>query len=120
MRRTLAVVAIAVLGAFAVSAAAPAVGVIDVAPELAEAQKPGGGGGNTASKAGDNLAELISDIVGPVLVVLVGVFGLLAFTQRSIGMAVTAVIVGLFAGLFILDPKSAEDMFKDVYDSVFG
>ena len=32
MRRTLAVVAIAVLGAFAVSAAAPAVGVIDVGP----------------------------------------------------------------------------------------
>jgi hypothetical protein len=120
MTRTLALVAIALVGVLAVSAAAPAVGEVAIGTELAEAQKPGGGGGNTASKAGENLADLISDMVGPVLVVLVGVFALLAFSQRSIGMAITAVIVGLFAGLFILDPKSAEDMFKDVYDSVFG
>lgn len=92
---------------------------VNLAADLAQAQKPDGGGGNSAERAGNNLAELISDNVGPVLIVLVGVSGLLAFTQRSIGMAVTAVIVGLFAGLFVIEPDSAEGLFKDVYRAIF-
>jgi hypothetical protein len=93
--------------------------VLGVGVEIAQAQKPGAGGGNSAERAGDNLADLISNNVGPVLIVLVGVFGLLAFTQRSIGMAVTAVLAGLFAGLFVIEPQSAEGLFKDIYRILF-
>jgi hypothetical protein len=118
MRRTVILIAIAMTGILAIGAATP-VRAVDVGVEVAEAQKPDGGGGNSAERAGNNLADLISDTVGPVLIVLVGVFGLLAFTQRSIGMAVTAVIVGLFAGLFVIEPDSAEGLFKDVYRAIF-
>lgn len=117
MRRTLALVAIALMGAVGLSLAAPIATV--TGPEIAAAQKPGGSGGGSASKAGENAADLISSLVGPVLIVLVGVFALLAFSQRSIGMAVTAVIVGLFGGLFIIEPDSAETLFKDIYRSIF-
>ena len=34
-------------------------------------------------------------------------------------MAVTAVIVGLFGGLFIIEPDSAEALFKDIYGAIF-
>lgn len=115
MRRRLVLLAIAAILACGAGAAAPA--SVEVGAEVAQAQKQGGG--NRAVKAGDNLADLISDLVGPVLIVLVGVFGLLAFTQRSIGMAVTAVIVGLLGGLFIIEPDSAEGLFKDFYRAIF-
>lgn len=118
MKRTLALVVVAVIGLSVVSAALP-VGGVDGGPELAQAQKPGGGGGNKAERSGENLAELISDIVGPVLIVLVGVIGLLAFAQRSMAMVVTALIVGLVTGLFILQPESAESVFQSVYRTIF-
>ncbi|MEJ7802173.1 MAG: hypothetical protein WKH68_02210 [Candidatus Limnocylindria bacterium] len=88
-----------------------------VAPSAAPAQKGGGGGG--VEQAGDNAADLISDLVGPLLLVLIGVVAIGAFIQRNAGLAISATVVGLVAGLFIFDPGSAESAFKDVYDAVF-
>lgn len=88
-----------------------------LAPAPAHAQKSGGGGG--VESAGDNAADLISDLVGPLLIVLIGVVAIGAFIQRNVGLAVSATLVGLIAGLFIFDPGSAESAFKDVYEAIF-
>lgn len=87
-----------------------------LAPSAAHAQKGGGGG---VEQAGDNAADLISDLVGPLLLVLIGVVAIGAFVQRNAGLAISATVVGLLAGLFIFDPGSAESAFKDVYEAVF-
>jgi hypothetical protein len=83
------------------------------------AAKPDGGAGSSATKAGDNLADLISGNLTQLLIVLVGVFGMAAFLSRSIGQAIMIVVGGMFAGLFIIDPNNALDVFKGVYNSVF-
>ncbi len=86
-------------------------------PSTAQAQK--GGGGGAVERAGDNAADLISDLVGPLLIVLIGVVAIGAFIQRNVGLAVSATLVGLIAGLFIFDPGAAESTFKDVYEAIF-
>jgi hypothetical protein len=88
-------------------------------PEVAAAAKPGEGAGSSATKAGDNLADLISGNLTQLLIVLIGVFGMAAFLSRSIGQAIMIVVGGMFAGLFIIDPSNALDIFKGVYNSVF-
>lgn len=88
-------------------------------PAGAHAAKPGGGAGSSATKAGDNLADLISGNLTQLLIVLVGVFGMAAFFSRSIGQAIMIVVGGMFAGLFIIDPNNALDVFKGVYNTVF-
>ncbi len=96
---------------------ASAAAVVALAPEIATAQKGGGGGG--VEQAGDNAADLISSLVGPLLIVLIGVVAVGAFVQRNVGLAISATVVGLIAGLFIFDPGSAESAFKDIYQTVF-
>jgi type IV secretory pathway VirB2 component (pilin) len=88
-----------------------------LASPTSHAQKSGGGGG--VERAGDNAADLISTLVGPLLIVLIGVVAIGAFIQRNVGLAVSATLVGLIAGLFIFDPNSAESAFKDVYEAIF-
>ena len=115
MKRIAAIAATALLLALA----GPAVGPerpVGFGVERAEAQKAGGG---SVSRAGDNAADLIREIVGPVLIVLIGVVGIGAFMQRNTGLAITAAIVGLIAGLFIFAPGSAEDAYRDVYRAIF-
>ncbi|MEK6328351.1 MAG: hypothetical protein AABM66_12635 [Actinomycetota bacterium] len=115
MRRTAAIAATALLLALA----PPAVGAdgpLGFGVERAEAQKAGGG---SVSRAGDNAADLITDIVGPVLIVLIGVVAIGAFMQRNTGLAISAAIVGLIAGLFIFAPGSAEDAYRDIYKAIF-
>lgn len=87
-------------------------------PAAAAAQKPGGGAGQSASQAGDNLAELISGNLTQLLIVLVGCAGIAAFFARSIGQAMMIVVGGLFAGLFIIEPDGALNLFKGIYDAV--
>ena len=87
-----------------------------LAPARALAQKSGGA---SVERAGDNAADLISTVVGPVLLVLIGVVAVGAFLQRNVGIAVSAAITGLIAGLFIFDPGAAESAFKSVYDAIF-
>jgi len=94
-----------------------AAAIAAMAPSPASAQKGGGGGG--VEQAGDNAADLISNLVGPLLIVLIGVVAIGAFVQRNVGLAISATLVGLIAGLFIFDPGTAESAFKDVYEAVF-
>jgi len=86
-------------------------------PLAALAAKPGGGG-SSAAKAGDNLAELISGNLTQLLIVLIGAFGIAAFAARSIGQAMMIVVVGLIAGMFIIEPSAALNLFKGIYNSV--
>ena len=86
-------------------------------PSVAMAAKPTGAG-SSATRAGDNLAELISDNLTQLLVVLVGVFGIAAFAARSIGQAMMIVVIGLFAGVFIIEPDGALNLFKGIYDAI--
>jgi type IV secretory pathway VirB2 component (pilin) len=87
-------------------------------PASAAGAKPGGAGGQTATKAGDNLADLISGNLTQLLIVFVGAFGIAAFASRSIGQAMMIVVIGLFAGLFIIEPDGALSLFKSIYDAV--
>jgi hypothetical protein len=115
MRRTAAITATALLLALAAPALG-AVGPFGFGVERAQAQKAGGG---NVSRAGDNAADLITEIVGPVLIVLIGVVAIGAFMQRNTSLAISAALVGLIAGLFIFAPGSAEDAYRDIYRAIF-
>lgn len=117
----------AVLGiagvSLAVATAAPAADVS--APlsaltsiESASAQK--GEGNGSASKVGERTADLLGSILVPILFVVIGAFALVALAKREVGMAVSAVAIGLISGLFLLSPESVETTFKSVYTSIFG
>ena len=88
-----------------------------VSPVAAYAAKPGAGA-SEATKAGDNLAELISSNLTQLLIVFVGAFAIAAFASRSIGQAMMIVVIGLFAGLFIIEPDGALNLFKGIYDAI--
>ncbi|HXF00084.1 MAG TPA: hypothetical protein VN458_07040 [Solirubrobacterales bacterium] len=115
MRRIAAIGATALLLAL-VSPVVGTVGPLGFGVQRAQAQKAGGG---SVSRAGDNAADLITEIVGPVLIVLIGVVGIGAFMQRNTGLAISAALVGLIAGLFIFAPGSAEDAYRDIYKAIF-
>jgi hypothetical protein len=88
-----------------------------VAPAVSLAQKKSGGG--QVKKSGENAADLLSGIVGPVLIVLIGAIALTALVKREVGMAVSAAVVGLIAGLFVFSPDQAQSVFEGIYDAVF-
>jgi hypothetical protein len=92
--------------------------VVAMVPETALAQKPVGGG-QAVRDVGGNVADLLSENLAPLLIVLVGVIGIAAFMARSIGQLVMIVIGGLFAGLFIIEPSGAESLFKGIYNAIF-
>jgi hypothetical protein len=94
-----------------------AVAAFVLSPTAALAQKPGGG--QSVRQVGNNVADLLSDNLGPLLIVLIGTVGIAAFMARSIGQVVMIVIGGLFAGLFIIEPSGAESLFKGIYDAIF-
>ena len=114
MRRTAAMTVVALLLALA-GPSVGAEGPVGFATEQAQAQKADGG---NVSRAGDNAADLITGLVGPVLIVLIGVVAIGAFMQRNTGLAISAAIVGMIAGLFIFAPGSAEDAFRDIYRTI--
>jgi len=93
------------------------IAALAISPTAAHAQKPGGG--QSVRQVGDNVADLLSDNLGPLLIVLIGTVGIAAFMARSIGQVVMIVIGGLFAGLFIIEPSGAESLFKGIYDAIF-
>ena len=100
-----------------VRAATMAVATLAASPVAAVAQKPGGG--ESVRQVGGNVADLISDNLAPLLIVLIGTVGIAAFMARSIGQVVMIVIGGLFAGVFIIEPSGAESLFKGIYDAIF-
>ena len=92
------------------------VGTLLAVPGAALAQKPGGGA--RASEVGDNLADLLTENLTQLLVVLVGVFGIAAVMSRSMGQALMIVVVGLIAGMFIVEPDIALSIFRGVYQTI--
>lgn len=122
-RSIFAVVATALLLSF--SAAAPTlstVAVPGVGIEQAQAQKKGkgGGGANKLSKSGEKGADLISGIVGPLMIALIGVICLVALIQRQVGMAVGAAAVGVLSGFFTFAPSSVESVIKGFWNTLVG
>lgn len=110
--------AAAVLATAAVGPPIDSVGVPATAIEQAQAQKPSGGSTSLKS-SGDKGADLLSAIVGPLLIIGIGVLGLVALLQRNAGMALAAVAIGILAGLPIFAPGTVEGLMKDLYESVF-
>jgi hypothetical protein len=115
MKRTLligAVVATVAVGAFAVlPSAAVEVGPVIAGVEQAQAQ--------SVERSGDRAADLMSEIIGPILIILIGAFSLVAMARREVGLALSAALVGLISGLFVFTPQVAQDVFEGVYKSVF-
>lgn len=89
-----------------------------LAPALAAAQRKGKAG-SSIERAGENAADLLSGIVGPVLIVMIGVIAVSALVRREVGMAVSAAIVGLIGGLFVFAPDQAEAAFLGIYKAIF-
>jgi hypothetical protein len=75
-------------------------------------------GGGKVERLGDKTADLFSDILGPVIIVLVALVGLVAFLKREIGVAVTAAAIALFLGLFVFAPESAESLIKGFWQKI--
>lgn len=76
-------------------------------------------GGGSISRAGDNASNLISGIVGPILIVLVGVVAIVAMIQRQVSLAIGAGLCALFAGWFLFSPASVETAFNGIYKAIF-
>ena len=85
-----------------------------VAAQEAAAQ----GGGGRVERLGDNTADLFSEILGPIVIILVAVVGLYAFMKREVGIAVSAAAIALFLGLFIFAPESAESLIKGFWQKI--
>lgn len=116
MKRHVATLGLAAVLAFGGLAAAPAVG-----PQGGPAaiEVAGAAPSSSVKKAGDKAAELISGWVVPVLFAIVGVFTLIAMQQRSLGPGLVAILGGLLAGFFLIDPKGAQSMFEGIYSTIF-
>jgi len=115
MKRTLligAVVAVVALGAFALAPSGVIeVGALSASVEQAQAQ--------SVERSGDRAADLGSEIIGPILILLIGAFSLVALARREVGLALSAALIGLIAGLFVFTPQVAQEVFEGVYKSVF-
>jgi hypothetical protein len=83
----------------------------------AEAAAQGRGGGRV-ERLGENTADLLAEILGPVLIILVAVAGLYAFIKREIGIAVTAAAIAVFLGLFVFAPETAESLIKGFWQQI--
>lgn len=89
--------------------------LLGVGLETALAQKSGG----SVEQVGDNTADFLQTIIGPLLLVVVGVFAFLALLRREAGLAIFAMGIGLVSGFFIYDPDSAEAAFRGIYNALF-
>lgn len=132
MRRITSILAVVLIATFGLGAFGPVASMsaltdLGLGLDQAQAQKKGGGGkgggkgggASTATKAGERAGDLIRGWVGPVLIALIGVFALVALGKREIGMAVSATLIGLVAGLFVFAPEGAQSLFEDIYKAVF-
>lgn len=69
-------------------------------------------------RLGENAADLFSDVLGPLIIVLVAATGVYAFVKREIGIAVTAAAIAVFLGLFVFAPESAESLIKGFWEQI--
>lgn len=119
MKRNIALVAVATVAALAIHAAAPVTGSrIAPAPsiERAEAQK---GAGNV-KRIGENSQDLLSSILGPLAIVLVGAFAISALFRREFGQVLVLSAIGLVIGLYIFAPNIVERVWQNTYRAIFS
>jgi hypothetical protein len=82
---------------------------------------PGAGaarGGGDVSRLGDHTAQLLQEILGPIIIAMVAVVGLVAFLRREIGLAFTAAMIALFLGLFVFAPHTAQNIIEGFWRKV--
>jgi TrbC/VIRB2 family pilin len=97
------------------AAVAAALGGLALAP--ASVGAAGGGRGNV-SQLGNHAAQLLQEILGPIIIVMVACVGLVAFMRREIGLAVTAAAIALFLGLFVFAPHTAQSLIEGFWKRV--
>lgn len=119
MRRRIGLLAVSAVTALLGSGLVPttytaALGTGIVGVEEASAQKSGG----NVDRLGDNAADLFSDILGPIIIVMVAAVGLYAFMKREIGIAMTAAATALFLGLFVFAPETAQRLIEGFWKKV--
>lgn len=118
MRRILFLAATLAAFGFALAAFGPPApreaGPLTVAPAAAQ----DGAGGGDVQRLGDRTADLLQDILGPLLIVLVAAGGVVAFIKRDVGIAVTLAAVALFLGLFVFAPKEAQGLIEDFWRQI--
>ena len=93
--------------------------VLAVALTEAQAAYAGVKSGGQVQRLGDNTANLVSSIIGPVLLVAIGAIAFIAMIRREAGLAIAAIGVGLLAGLFIYTPETAQQTFQGIYQALF-
>lgn len=87
-------------------------------PAHAALAQGGGGGGGRVEQLGERTADLFSEILGPVIIVLVAVVGLVAYAKREVGIAVTAAAIAIFLGLFVFAPETAESLIRGFWERI--
>lgn len=126
MKRRIGLAVTSTAAALMLGAALPAApaGVGEAPPAItgeaeAQAGPKGGSGGSRAENVGGNAADLLQGWIAPLLLIFIGVLAFVALFTRNVGMAVSATVIGLIAGLFIFSPDSAETTFRNIYDAIF-
>ena len=119
MRRKATILAIATVASLGGTALGPpspgAAPPLGAAVERAQAR----GGGNV-SQIGHKTADLFRSILGPIIIALVGVGGVVAFFRREIGVAVTLAVIAAFLGLFIFAPTTAQHLIEGFWKKIAG
>jgi hypothetical protein len=118
MRRRAAILAVATVAALAGTALGPAGAALPspggVLVDQAEA------GGRSVTQIGPNTADTLRSVLGPLVIVLVGAGGVVAFFRRDIGIAVTLAVIALFLGLFIFAPTEAKHLIESFWKKITG
>lgn len=118
MKRSAALVAIATLAVLSVHAALPAA-PDRAGPALALERAEAAKGGAKVKKIGERGQDLLSRILGPLAIVLVGAFAISALARREFGQVLVLSVIGLVVGLYIFAPDVVEEIWSGTYDAVF-
>lgn len=125
MRRKIAIATTGLALALAGFAAAPSLPAGPLPSPLAGAQAAvsksldGGEGGASVGGSGSRLADLLSGIAVPVVIVLAGILLIASLASRNIGASVGIVVVTLIGLIFLLSPSAIESTAKALANIVF-
>jgi hypothetical protein len=129
MRRRVLLGALCLVGVLVVELLGPTVPSLplaDVIPSVSESQAAGvgrGGGGGEGSggsvlQIGSRTATILKSIGVPLLFILTAAFLAYAAVQRSVGVAITVLILSLAVGAFLLAPDQMKQTFLSIYQYV--
>jgi hypothetical protein len=112
-------VAVATVASLAGTALGPA-GPAQPGPAGTGVEQAQAAGGGNVNQIGSKTAQLFRSWLGPLVIVLVGAGGLVAFFRREIGIAVTLAVIAVFLGLFIFAPTSAQHLIQGFWKKIAG